>query len=214
MADCCNSAAYPDFFDEAGARRNLRAYDRRGLDKMAGKLVDYMTSRGMAGRSVLEVGGGIGAIQLELLKAGADRTVNVELSSGYETVAGELFDREGMSDRVERRVGDFTELAGDLEADDVVMNRVICCYPFWERLMGSAVSSSRRFLAVAFPRDRLAARVALSFGNLYCKVRRIDFRSFIHPPEAIVDAARNAGFEVAFRDRNFIWHGVVFERTG
>ncbi len=94
---------------------------------MARQLVDHLVSGGMEGRSVLEIGGGIGAIQLELLKAGAERTVNVELSGGYEPVATELLERARLGDRVERRIGDFTELAADLEADDVVMNRVICC---------------------------------------------------------------------------------------
>ena len=36
------------------------------------------------GVSVLDVGGGIGAIELELLAAGAERATNVELSGEYE----------------------------------------------------------------------------------------------------------------------------------
>ena len=40
--------------------------------------------------TVLEVGGGVGAIQLELLRAGAAGTTNVELSAAYEPYAAEL----------------------------------------------------------------------------------------------------------------------------
>lgn len=213
MSDCCNPTGYQDFFNEREARRNLRAYDRRGLDNMAATTVEYLLSRGMEGKTVLEVGGGIGAIQVELLREGAASTVNVELSAGYENVAAKLLQREGLTDRVERRVGDFTDLAPGLEADDVVMNRVICCYPFMDRLMDAALSSSRRFVAATFPRDRLGTKFALSIGNTYCRIRGIDYRAFVHPPEAIVATATTNGFEVAFQDRDFIWQAVVFERA-
>jgi hypothetical protein len=213
MSDCCNPMGYGDFFDDKQARRSSRRYEKKGLDPMARSMTDYLVSRGVEGRSVIEAGGGIGAIQIELLKAGAARIVNVELSEGYERAARRLLAREGLDDRVDRRVGDFTEVAPDLEADDVVMNRVICCYPFMEHLMGAALGSSRRFLAATFPRDRLPAKVALTFGNLYCKVTGVDFRSYIHSPEAIVDMALGAGFKPVHEDRDFIWNAVVFEKV-
>jgi hypothetical protein len=213
MSDCCNPVGYGDFFDDKQARRSSRRYEKKGLDAMARSMVDYLVARGMAGRSVIEAGGGIGAIQIELLKAGAAHTVNVELSEGYEGTARRLLAKEGLTERVERRVGDFTQLAPDLEADDVVMNRVICCYPFMERLVGMALGSSRRFLAATFPRDRLAANVAMSMGNLYCKVTGVDFRSYMHSPEEIIATARSAGFEPVHQDRDFIWNAVVFEKV-
>jgi hypothetical protein len=213
MSECCNPAGYRHFFNQKEARKSLRRYQRKGLDKAARGMVDYMTSRGMGGRSILEAGGGIGAIQVELLEAGAAHATNVELSGGYETVAMDLLSREGFADRVQRRVGDFTELADELEADDVVMNRVICCYPFMERLMKAALSSSRRFVAATFPRDRLAARAACGVGNTYCRIRGVDFRSFIHSPDQIIETATRNDFEVAYHDRQFIWNAVVFERV-
>ena len=214
MADCCNPSGYRQFFDHREARRSLRKYDKQGLDNMARRMVGYLESRGMEGKSVLEAGGGIGAIQVALLKAGAENVTNVELSGGYEDVAAELLAREGLVGRVERRLGDFVALAPDIEADDVVMNRVICCYPFMERLVIAAVSSSRRFVAATFPRDHLGAKVSLAFGNTWCRIRGVDFRSFIHPPDEVVATAKKGGFDVVFRDRDFIWNAVVFEKVG
>jgi magnesium-protoporphyrin O-methyltransferase len=211
VSDCCNPAGYGRFFDEKEARRNLRRYDEKGLDKMARRMVACLTDRGLEGRSVLEVGGGIGALQVELLEAGASRAVNIELSPGYEAVAAELLQRQGLQDRVKRRVGDFTDLAAGVEADDVVMNRVICCYPDMERLMGAALATAKRFVAASFPRDTLVARLAIAVANAYSRIRRIDFRAFIHSPEEILDTARRAGFEVVWSEKDLIWQGVVFE---
>jgi magnesium-protoporphyrin O-methyltransferase len=213
VADCCNPSGYHHFFNQKEARRNLERYEKKGLDGMAQAMVDYLTSRGVSGRSVLEVGGGIGSLHLELLKAGADRATNVELSGEYEHVASELLEREGYAERVDRRVGDFTDLSGDLEADDVVMNRVVCCYPDMRRLMTAGLGSTNRFLAASFPRDRLGAKIAIGLGNTYCKVRNVDFRAFVHPPADIVAAALESGFTTAFSDRDFVWHGMVFERV-
>lgn len=213
MSDCCNPSGYRHFFNQREARRNLRQYDKRGLDDIAQAMVDYLVSRGVGGRSVLEIGGGIGAAQVELLKAGVGKTVNVELSGGYEKVAAQLLNREGLADKVTRELGDFTEFASELEADDVFMNRVICCYPDMPLLLGAALSSSRRFVAASFPRDRLGARIAIALGNFYCRIRNVDFRAFVHSVPAIVEMANARGFNVVFDEQSFIWKGMVFEKT-
>lgn len=213
MPDCCNPAGYRSFFNEKEARRSLRSYDKKGLDPLARGMVDFMASRGMEGQSVLEAGGGIGAIQIELLKAGAERVVNVELSGGYESVAAELLQREGLAGRVERRLGDFTEVATGLEADHVVMNRVICCYPYMDRLMNAALSASRRSVAATFPRDHLISRLGISLENACFRLRGLEFRGYVHAPDQIVATATAHGFEVIYREKNFGWTAVVFERT-
>jgi magnesium-protoporphyrin O-methyltransferase len=212
MPECCNPAGYRRLFNQKEARRSLRRYERKGLDRMERGIVEYMASRGLDGRSILEAGGGIGAFQIELLGAGAAHATNIELSAGYENVARDLLQRKDLADRVRRRIGDFTELADGLEADDVVMNRVICCYPFMERLMKAALSSSRRFVAVTFPRDRWGVRAGLAIGNAYCRIRGVDFRAYVHSPDAIVEAAMGSAFQIAYRARGFIWNAVVFER--
>ena len=94
-----------------------------------------LKERGVEGKSLLEVGGGIGAIQIELLKAGIARAINVELTPTYEKAADQLVREAGVADRVERKVTDFAEAVPDVEvADFVVMNRVLCCYPDMPKL--------------------------------------------------------------------------------
>lgn len=213
MPECCNSSGYHQLFSPKEARRALRAYDTRGLNTMAQRVVDYLKGRGVEGDRVLEVGGGIGAVQVELLKAGAASAVNVELSRGYEAAAATLLRREGLEGRVEQRIGDFTEIAGGLTADDVIMNRVICCYPYMETLMGAALAASGRFVAATFPRDRIVSRFFVGIASAYHRIRGVDFRPYIHSPQAIVEVATAGGFDVVFDDRDLTWHGVVFERV-
>ncbi len=82
VSNCCDPTSYRRFFNRREAERHARGYSRKGLDPMASSMVRYLVSRGVEAADVLDVGGGVGAIQLELLKAGAAKRVNVELSSG------------------------------------------------------------------------------------------------------------------------------------
>ena len=181
---------------------------------MASSMVDYLTSRDVEGADVLEVGGGVGAIQLELLKAGVAESVNVELSSGYDEAAQRLAKEEGLEDRITRQLGDFVERQHEFEpADIVVMNRVVCCYPWMERMMEAAVSKTGRYLALVFPRERWWVKFALGSGNMFMKLRKCDFRAFVHPVDDIEAVATRAGLVVRHTDRNLIWQALVFERA-
>jgi magnesium-protoporphyrin O-methyltransferase len=210
MAGCCTPSGYRKVFGARTARRDVRRYRRRGLDSTARRIADFLVGGGVGGDSVLEVGGGVGAIQLELLKAGAARTTNVELSPEYEPYAAELL---GDDPRVERRVGDFVRDAGELEpADDVVLHRVVCCYPDPEALVGAAAAHARRRLVLSFPPDTALFRAGSRVVNAFLALTRTEFRTFVHPMARILAAARARGLEPTLDTRTPMWRILGFER--
>jgi magnesium-protoporphyrin O-methyltransferase len=145
MKDFCSAAGYRWAFSERRARREARRYERRGLDGISRRIVQLLKAQGVDGHTLLEIGGGVGAVQIELLQAGVTRVVSIELTPTYEAAAEGLLRRAGLQDRVERKVMDFAEAATDVEAADiVVMNRVICCYPDMPKLAGAAAAHTRR----------------------------------------------------------------------
>lgn len=206
MPGCCQPSGYDEFFGDGIARRDAGRYRKRGLDGNARRVVDFVVAEGVGGASVLEVGGGVGAIQLELLRAGAGHTVNVELSPAYEQYAAELADEAGLAGRSERLVLDFAARGGELEpADVVVLHKVVCCYPDYKALVGAAPTHARRQLALTFPRDVLWMRLGLACVNLMQRLRRRSFRVYLHPPEAVLAVARAHGLEPASRHCGLIW---------
>jgi hypothetical protein len=214
MADCCDPVPYRRFFNSKEAKRRLRNYRRRGLDGTASEMVDFLKKRGMTDRSVLEIGGGVGDLQVELLKAGASHSVNVELSAGYEEAAEELMESEGFSGRMERQLGDFVERRDQVDAADVVvLNRVICCYPWMDRMMDAAVGKTGWLLAIAIPRDHVLARAFVGVGNTINRLRSCGFRAYVHPVEEIEAKATRSGMRRVYLDRGLVWQGLVFERT-
>jgi hypothetical protein len=214
VADCCDPVSYRRLFNTKEARRRLRRYRKKGLDPLARRMVEYLSTRDINGADVLEVGGGLGDLQVELFRAGAATSVNIELSGGYEETAAELLGEERLTDRVERQLGDFVAESDQVDpADIVVLNRVVCCYPRMREMMEAAVAKTERFLALTFPRERWFMKATIAVGNLWWALRSCGFRAFVHPVDDIESVARDAGLEIAHRDRTIGWHAVVFERA-
>src|SRR6201997_1384538 len=87
MSSCCSSffTANQRQFSDAVAHRDLTRYRRRGPDPTTRLLRDSILGAGR-GRTVLDVGAGIGALSFELLAAGVERVTAVEAAPAY--VAG------------------------------------------------------------------------------------------------------------------------------
>jgi magnesium-protoporphyrin O-methyltransferase len=211
MSCCSAPSGYDELFGKKQARRDASRYRRKGLDKAARWIVETVRGQGSEGATVLEPGGGVGAIELELLKAGAAHAVVVELSPGYEEAATQLAREAGVEDRIDRRLGDFAA-DGVGPADVVVMHRVVCCYPDYESLLGTAAEHARRVLVFTYPPRHLGSRAFFALGNLWMRVRGREFRAFAHPPQALIATVQAHGFRpFAFR-RAAIWQGAAFVR--
>jgi hypothetical protein len=214
VGGCCVPKGCGEFFTEKTALRDAHRYRRKGLTGPGRRMVDFLAGRA-AGATVLEVGGGVGAVQLELLKAGAGHAENVELSPAYERTAAELARDAGLEGRTQRRVMDFAERPAEVEpADLVVMNKVVCCYPDYEALVGAAAEHARRYLLLSFPRRTWWLRVGVRIANLYERLRRSSFRAYVHPPAAIVAAAEAHGLRPVLTHRSMVWQVAALERPG
>ena len=165
------------------------------------------------GETVLEIGGGIGEIELELLRAGAEHATNVELSGAYEPEGRALLGEAGLEGRIEWRYGDVAtdrELAP--RADVVVLNRVVCCYPDMPALVGAAAEKTKRSLALSFPRDRWLMHVGARAINTWSRARRSDFRFFVHRPADIVATASSSGLRLVDEHSGRLWQIAALER--
>ena len=94
MSECCGRPGYQTVFSDQFARRVAGSYRKRGLDQTERRLVSFLTDRGISNTSVLEIGGGVGEIQIELLRSGGGSTRNWEL---YFSVKGVTLATQGVS---------------------------------------------------------------------------------------------------------------------
>lgn len=210
--DCCR-VDYDEQFNADEARGDLLDYRANGPDPTTQRLLDALIAEGVAGATVLDIGGGIGAVQLGLLEAGAATTVDVDASSAYLSAAsGEAADR-GWSDRTRYLHGDFTRLADEVEAADVVtLDRVICCYPDARALVGRSAAKARRLYGLVHPVDRWWTRASAVLGNLGYRIFRNPYRMYVHP-QGMIDGLLDAEglTPVTIHDAGF-WRTAVYRR--
>ena len=206
MAGCCDPNGCGQMFGRGFARRVAKQYRRRGLDPTATRMVDFLAPEDLGGATVLEIGGGVGEIGLELLSRGAARAVNLELSPAYDDEARRLAREAGVADRVEQRVVDIAASPDEVEpADLVVLHRVVCCYPDYERLLGAAADHCRARLAFSHPPRNVVSRAALAAQHAVFRLLGREFRAFAHPPAAMVDVVAGRGFRPVLAHAGRIW---------
>ena len=214
MSGCCEPRGYSEMFRPRFARHLASRYRKRGLDKTATRMVGYLADRGVDGASVLEIGGGVGDIQLELLGKGASRTTNLELVDAYDTDAANLAEAAGMRDRVSRRKVDIAATPDEVEAHDiVVLHRVVCCYPDYERLLTAAADHARRLLVFSHPPRNWMSRTATWLVNVGSWVMGRSFRTFDHPPAAMVGVVEGRGMRTDYTYRGPVWQVVGLARA-
>jgi magnesium-protoporphyrin O-methyltransferase len=200
-------------FSDRFAKRVARTYRKRGLDPTERRLMSFLTDRDIRGASVLEIGGGVGEIQIELLSRGARKATNLEISHNYEAEAAALLQGSGLANRVQRRFVDIASSPDKVESSDVVvLHRVVCCYPDYERLISAAARHANRLLVFSYPSRNLFSRMIILCENLLHRLRGSDFRAFVHPPAAMIKTAEAQGLSLSYQHHSLSWHIAGLER--
>jgi magnesium-protoporphyrin O-methyltransferase len=195
------------------AAQDLERYRSGKPVKTTTMLIQALTSLGVRDLTLLDIGGGIGAIQLELLAAGAGTATSVEASAAYIEAAREEAARKGVAEHISYLHGDLVSLADQVPpADIVTLDRVICCYHDAKALVELSAARAKRLYALVYPRDRWWNRIAIHFGNLICRMKRSPFRAFVHPTSLVEGLVRRNGLKPVFQKNTFIWQVVVYSR--
>jgi magnesium-protoporphyrin O-methyltransferase len=211
--DACGCDEFAEVFDRRTAEGDRRRYRRSGPDRTTRLLLDLLRTRGVEGASLLDIGGGIGVVDHELLASGASRAVLVDASAASVAAAGDEARVRGTADRLEIIRGDFVARAPEVApADIVTLDRVICCYPDVEHLVGLSAARARRLYGIVLPRDRWLARIAIGLTNAWFRLRGKAYRAFVHPNARVDGLAAAAGLRLAAESGTFFWRVAVFER--
>jgi 2-polyprenyl-3-methyl-5-hydroxy-6-metoxy-1,4-benzoquinol methylase len=186
-------------YNRKKAASELRKYREKGPIPSTKALIDALVAESVEGATVLDIGGGVGAIQHELLAAGAAHVMSVDASASYLEAAREEGSRRGVEDRVTYRHGDFVELAESVSpADIVTLDRVLNVYPDWERLANLSAARAKRLYGLVYPRDTRMVRLVVFVMNLMLRVRRKPVRAAIRPADAIERIVRENGLSPHF----------------
>jgi magnesium-protoporphyrin O-methyltransferase len=211
----CNCCEITDnAFSEAEAKAELRDYRRRGAMKQTKLMLEAVRSLNLKEASLLDIGGGIGAIHHELLEDVAREATHVDASSAYLKVARQEAARQGHDGRVNFIHADFTDVAPEIEeADIVTLDRVVCCYPDFRGLLKTAAEHARGALALTYPRETWYLRIFFKVVDFFQSLRRDSFRVFLHPVAEMDSLLRREGFERVTLRQLFVWEMALYQRA-
>ena len=215
MGKCCTafSDVAGDQFDVGVASHDAAKYRRRGPDKPTRLMRDAVLNTGADRASLLDIGGGIGALSLELTGAGVQHATVVDASESYLSAAREEAVRLNREDRMRLVAGDFIEVSATLPVVDIVaMNRVICCYPQFDSLLAAALEHSARVFAFSYPKDRWYVRAVVELCNKIRAITGKAFRSFVHDESRMRALIEARGFRCEDRRDTFVWQIEVWTR--
>lgn len=216
MSCCSHCQDAETFFTDRKAEKELKRYRKKGPSKSTRLLLDAIRDNGFSvGRaSLIDVGGGVGAIPMELFKDGLGRATNVDASKPYIAAARQAMEERGWADRASFHFGDAAEVVPELEAADIVtLDRVICCYPHPKQLIEATAYRANRLYGVVFPRDWWFTRIGMKLGNAWSRWKGSDFRTYLFDPPYIRKLIRRQGFTCRYHEHTILWHVMLYERN-
>jgi len=216
MSCCCwgVGAAAERQFSEKRATDDLAQYRTKGPGSTARLLLAGIAKAGQPHGRLLDIGSGVGVLTFELLERGLTEAIGVDLSSAYVAAASEEAARRGRTASVRFVHGDFVGIASQLPAADIVtLDRVICCYPEYERLLDESARHAARCFALSYPRDVWYVRTWVGLENFVRQLCRNPFRTFVHSVSAMDDVIRRAGLELVSHSCTWTWCADVYRHV-
>ena len=217
MSCCCCSGvgtAAEREFSEKRATKDLAQYRMKGPGSTARLLLAGISKAGQPQGPLLDIGSGVGALTFELLEQGLTEAVGVDLSSAYVAAASAEAGRRGRTGSVRFVHGDFVQIASQfLPAEVVTLDRVVCCYPEYERLLDESARLAAHCFALSYPRDVWYVRTWVGLQNIARQLCRNPFRTFVHSASAMEHVIRRAGFDLVSRSCTRKWCADVYRHV-
>jgi len=212
--DCCSQCeGIEQMFDEEHVDEDLRLYRAEGPDETTGWLVDELEKQGVDGLTLLDIGGGVGAIQHELFANGVVSAVHVDASSAYVEAAKREAKRRKLGDKIEWHFGNFVDLAAELKpADIVTLDKVICCYDDMPSLVRKSAKLTKHFYGIVIPRDTWWLRIGFRVMDFFQGLFKNPYRAFVHPHEKIESIINRAGLKRIFERHNWVWAVILYAK--
>jgi len=211
--NCCQCQGIEELFNEKTVSKELAEYQAKGPSKTTRMMIKALKAEGLQGFSLLDIGGGVGGVQHELLAAGVQTATDVDASQAYLRAARKEAQRRGVLDRIQFLHGNFVEMAGQVpNADIVALDRVICCYPDMEKMVDLSAARANHLYGLVYPRDVWWVRMGIAILNFFFRLQRSPFRTFAHSSQRVEGLVSRYGFRRKFYRQTLVWQVVVYAR--
>lgn len=208
---CDTCLAVDDFFSGKRARKKYKKYLKSGADQSTKKLIQALIDKDVNGSTLLDIGGGLGAIHHELIEAGASHAKCADASTDYIAISKKEGERCNHSEKLSYHFGNYIDLADEIgTADIVTLDKVICCFDDMKELVASSSSNANKLYALIYPREKWWTRLFVNIGNLVFTILGNGFRVHLHPDSEVEAIVTRNGFERVFYYNNILWQVILY----
>ena len=208
---CCGADM---FFNEKMAAKEYRKYLKKGPVKATARIIAQLSGQEVTGKSLVDVGGGIGALQWWFLQQGGAQTTDIDASSGYLQKAREHAEKNGWQDKARFVMGDCTDRYKEVgDAHFITLDKVVCCYPNFKEILAATCDKAREGVSLSYPMDGFIAQAIRNIGTLFFMLKGNPFRPYIHPVKDIRKIFAEKGFTRIAHDISFPWHVETYARV-
>ena len=189
---CCGADL---FFDKKTADKKYKSYLKKGASRVTAKIISQLKNQDIKGKSMIDIGGGVSALQWWFLENGGNRTIDIDASSGYLKQAKDHAKSKGWESSTNFLLGDCVDVYTQIEpADYITLDKVVCCYPNYKEIVESTCDKATQTVSLSYPMDGFIAMVIRKTGDILMSFRDNPFRPFIHSVKDIRTVFKQKGY--------------------
>lgn len=208
---CCGADL---FFDKKTADKKYNAYLKKGASRVTAKMILQLQKQFIEGKSLVDIGGGIGTLQWWFLENGGNKTVDIDASSGYLKQAKEHAIKMGWESKSEFMLGDCVDVFPQIDiADFITLDKVVCCYPNYREILETTCDKATKSVSLSYPMDGFISQLVRKTGDIILSFQKNPFRPFVHPVAEIRDVFKQKGFDRVSHSLVFPWHVETYVKT-
>ena len=208
---CCGADS---FFDQKMAEKEYRQYLKNGPSRVTRKIIQQLESQNVEEKSMIDVGGGIGALQWWFLQKGGKKTTDIDASSGYLKQAKEYASEMGWNGKAHFIMGDCIDVYKEIENSDfITLDKVVCCYPNYEEIIESTCKKAISYVSLSYPMDGIISRIIRGFIVVFLILKKNPYRPYIHSVKEIRNKFKEMGYQRMNHNLAFPWHVETYSRS-
>ena len=208
---CCGADL---FFNKKTADKKYSQYLKNGPSRVTAKMIQQLNNQSVAGKSLIDVGGGIGALQWWFLQKGGGMTTDIDASSGYLKQAQNHAIDNNWQDKTQFIMGDCTAVYDQLESPDyITLDKVVCCYPNYQEILAATCEKSLSYISLSYPMDGIISQIIRRFGDLFFMLSNNPYRPYVHPVKDIRAVFATNGYQRISYELAFPWHVETYVKT-
>lgn len=208
---CCGADL---FFDQKTADKKYKAYLKKGPSRVTAKMIEQLENQEVEDKSMVDIGGGIGALQWWFLGNGGNSTIGIDASSGYLKQAEEHAKTKGFESNVKFILGNCVDIYPHIETVDfITLDKVVCCYPNYKEILEATCDKATTTVSLSYPMDGFISEVVRKIGDFFMSFKDNPFRPFIHSVKEIRRVFKQKGYKRVAHNLAFPWHVETYEKT-